>query len=333
MSLDLDFQTLNEDADHLATCAARGIAVDTPGVSVVVARWGLDTPMVGREGFGDAVNGMVRSGVYGTADASKRILLRFRDWSAAYGKEYADKLKELTNKAAFLERRAEGLKRRRDLTKTLTGESEVDTGRWTSKVCLEDRVNVRACCELSDNMGKLEDMVKKYTVLVRSVARGQQVRDDALRPLGRSTNWAIKRSAGILGIVNPFGKVEAYPLPGNVVVVEHGKKVDFAVARDGNYGHTVPKLSLDEIDDALSAAFTFARELKQRGVKRGVFSYSGINDELEAMQRELDDLEGDELKEATLRFRNAVKIEDAICTAFVRCAEGLLDYCAASLKS
>ena len=332
MSLDLDYQTLHEDCDHLNRCAAAGIGVDNPAVAAVLARWGVEVERPARESVGEAVENGVRAGAHLTAAAAGKLVLRFRDWSGEFVKDYADKVKEYASKGAVLERQTLKIKRRYDLTKELPEHNEVDAGAWTSKVCVEDKVNVNACIELADRIGTLDDMSKKYTVLVRSIAKGQRVRDDSLRPLGRSTNWAVKRSAGLLGIVNPFGKVEAYSLPGNVVVVEHGDKVDFAVARDGDYGHTVPRLEHSQIGDALKAAFTLTTEIKKRGVERHAFSYGAINDEISGLLKEIDELEGDDLKDATQRLRNAVKVEHAICTSFVRTAEGLLEYCSLSLK-
>lgn len=332
MSLDYDFEMLLEDSEHLERCAQMGLSIHHPGVAVVAKRWGVMPSVVAQESIGSAIEDGVRAGAHMTAEASKKLLVRFKDWSVEYGKEYANKLAELTSKGAFLERRTLKIKQRYDLTKELPEHNEIETGSWTSKVCVEDKVDMHTCIGLADRIGPLSDMTKKYTVLVRSVARGQRVKDDTLRPLGRSTNRAVTRAAGLLGIVNPFGKVEAYSLPGNVVVVEHGAKVDFAVARDGDYGHTVPRMSHDEVGKALTAAFTLTKEIKKRGVARQGFSYGAINDEIAQLFKDIEDLEGEELKDATLRLRNAIRIENAVCTSFVRTAEGLLEYCALSLK-
>jgi hypothetical protein len=332
MSLDYDYEMLLEDSEHLERCAAQGLSIHSPGVAVVARRWGVMPSVVAQESIGSTIEDGVRAGAHMTAEASKKLLVRFKDWSVEYGKEYAQKLSELTSKGAFLERRALKIKQRYDLTKNLPEHNEVEAGGWTSKVCVDDKVDVHACVDLSDRIGPLTQMTKKYTVLVRSVARGQRVKDDTLRPLGRSTNRAVKRAAGLFGIANPFGKVEAYSLPGNVVVVEHGAKVDFAVARDGDYGHTVPRLSHEQIGECLTAAFTLATEIKKRGVARQGFSYGAINDEIAQLFKDIEELEGQELKDATLRLRNAIRIENAICTSFVRTCEGLLEYCALSLK-
>lgn len=332
MSLDLDYQTLHEDCEHLTRCASAGIGIEDPAVAVVLSRWGIEVERPAREGVGEAVENGVRSTAHLTAAAAGKLVTRFKDWAKEFVGEYASKVAEYASKGAELERRALKIKQRYDLTKELPEHDEVETGGWVSKVCVEDKVNVHACIDLADRVGPLDAMAKKYTVLVRSVAKGQRVRDDSLRPLGRSTNWAVKRAAGILGIVNPFGKVEAYSLPGNVVIVEHGDKVDFAVARDGDYGHTVPRMEHSQIGDALKAAFTLTTEIKKRGVERQGFSYGAINDEIAKLFQDLEGLEGKDLKDATQRLRNAIKIENGICTSFVRTAEGLLEYCAHSLK-
>ena len=49
------------------------------------------------------------------------------------------------------------------------------------------------------------------------------------------------------------------------------------------------------------------------------------------MKSELKNLEGAELKEATLRYRNAMAMEDAFTTALVRVAEGLMEWTKQSL--
>ena len=38
MSLDLDYNTLHEDCEHLDRCASAGIGIDNPAVAVVLSR-------------------------------------------------------------------------------------------------------------------------------------------------------------------------------------------------------------------------------------------------------------------------------------------------------
>jgi hypothetical protein len=252
---------------------------------------------------------------------------RFRDFSTELGKEMSAKFKEAVSKATLLEKQVNKLQDK------LKVQSELDkhpvyTGGWTSKVCLEDKVNVHACIALASEIGLYEDEVQKYTVKTRGVLKSKKLDESGdLRRLPKSTNWAVKRASGLLGIVNGYKEVTASPFPGNVIVVEHKSgKISWAVARDGDYGETIDQLSKSECGEALSAVHSIITALRLRGVKRKAVGYSGVYDEVEQMQAHLKDIEGAELKEATRRFKNALALEDALTTALVRCAEGLLEY-------
>lgn len=73
------------------------------------------------------------------------------------------------------------------------------------------------------------------------------------------------------------------------------------------------------------------RALRQRGTKRRSVGYTGIYDEIQRMKKELKSLDGRELRDATVRYKNALRLEDAFTTSLVRVAEGLLEWCRLSL--
>lgn len=126
--------------------------------------------------------------------------------------------------------------------------------------------------------------------------------------------------------------MEAFPVPGNIVVVEHHSgKVSWAIARDGEYGETIKSLDMHQCGKAIEAVEALIKSIAARGTKNRVVGYTGIYEEVEAMKSELKNLEGDELKEATLRYRNAMAMEDAFTTALVRVAEGLMEWTKQSL--
>ena len=305
------------------------------GVGKAVARaTGRAVKGVGRVAGKAAVAGAKASGKF-AGKHSKQLALRFIDFAEAAGKEVINELKEATSKASSLERKLQKLEARLSLLgiKDTLEPVDCDTGSWTTKVCLEDKPNVKACIEFSKNLSAMDAMVNEYTVKTRTlIGKSKKVTESGLEKVGRSTNWAIKRSAGLFGIIDPFKTVKAYPWPGNVVVVEHNNgKIEWAIARDGDFGHTIKSLNLHEIGSALDAVRNIIRALRQRGAKRRSVGYTGIYDEIQRMRKELKSLDGRELRDATVRYKNALRLEDAFTTSLVRVAEGLLEWCRLSL--
>lgn len=329
--LDNDIELLCDDYDRLVALESLGVKPDYPAVKSIVRRWELDRA-IGHEDARSVVHGAIDT----TKDAVKKLAVRFKDWAAEYGKEYQAKLADAISKATTLERQCEKLQSRVALLKEVP-EHPVYTGLWTSCICYEDKPNFEECIRLAENADKSDAMIKKYTVLTRSVlGKSRKVEDSSLERLGRSTNWAIKRSAGILGIVNPFNEIEAYPLAGNVIIVTYltpgrAEKYRYAVARNGDYGETIEQLNIEQCRTALKSAYQIASTLRDRGTKRRVFGYHGIYDEIEKMKGELEGLEGKELKEATLRFKNALQLEDAFTTALARTGDGLVTWVKSSI--
>lgn len=371
-TLDSDLEVLCDDYDRLVALESLNVKDNYPAVVAIRKRWALDDVQVAQESAammeraqfiadtepyagvgkavartaGRAVKGVGRvAGKAAVAGAkasgkfagkhSKQLALRFVDFAEAAGKEVINELKEATSKAASLERKLQKLNARLSLIgdKDTLKPRDCETGSWTTKVCLEDKPNVEACIDFSKNLNAIDGMVNEYTVKTRTIiGKSKKVTESGLERVGRSTSWAIKRSAGLLGIIDPFKSVKAYPWPGNVVVVEHHNgKIEWAIARDGDYGHTVKSLNLHEIGKALEAVDRIIRALRQRGTKRRSVGYTGIYDEIQRMRKELKSLEGRELRDATVRYKNALRLEDAFTTALVRVAEGLLEWCRLSL--
>lgn len=371
-TLDSDLEVLCDDYDRLVALESIGVKDNYPAIVAIRKRWLLDDVVVASESAammhraqflsdtepdkgigkvaarltGRAVRGVSRAaGRAASAGAkasanfagkhSKQLALRFVDFAEAAGKEVIKELKEATSKATTLERKLQKLNARLSLIgdKDTLKPVDCDTGSWTTKVCLEDKPNVKACIEFSKNLNAMDAMVNEYTVKTRTIiGKSKKVTESGLEKVGRSTNWAIKRSAGLFGIIDPFKTVKAYPWPGNVVVVEHDNgKIEWAIARDGDFGHTIKSLNLHEIGSALDAVEKIIRALRQRGTKRRSVGYTGIYDEIQRMKKELKSLDGRELRDATVRYKNALRLEDAFTTSLVRVAEGLLEWCRLSL--
>lgn len=370
-TLDLDLEILCDDYDRLVALEALGVKPDFPAVCAIRQRWGLtdDTGLLvaaesremmeraqfmtdtdptagirraaGRltaraaRGTGRLAAAGAGAAARGAGQLSKKLAHRFYDFAEEMAKEQAARLKEATSKAAFMERKLEKLKNRMSLLddhKTMAP-VEVHTSSWTSKICFEDKVDFDACVQFSKQTRAYESLVQKYTVRTRTALKQSQVQDGSgLKQISKSTNWAVKRAAGLLGIVDPFQKVDAYPVPGNVIVVEHRSgKIGWAIARDGQYGETIKSLDMHQCGKAIEAAEALIVSIRSRGTKSKISGYTGIYAEVEAMKSELQNLEGRELRDATRRYKNAVAMEDAFTTALVRVAEGLMEWTGQSL--
>lgn len=348
--LERDFDDLLGDYDLVLRLEEGQLSRSNPVVEYLQQKWcieddELEEVGVAQEGHisdalsfagnvsGRAAKGAVKGAVQ-LVKMSPALVKRFSLFAAEKTKQFNDKRVELTGKAVILDRKAKKLKHDLEGVREFS-KHEVFTGSWTSKVCQEDEVSLSDCIGYDKRLGSLDDIVKKYTMYTRSVlGKSRKEGEDGLERIGKSTAWALKRSAGIMGILDPLSTVEAWPLPGNVIVVRRGKsepgRVQSAIARDGSYGEKIPQMTVKEANDALDTVIGLAAFLQNSGARAKVFGYKGISDELESMKRNLKDLDGKELKEATIRYNNAVVINDAIITSVVRVAEGLLAYVKAS---
>lgn len=368
-TLDLDFEVLTDDWERLVALESIGVGLDNPAVQAICRRWCItdEEVMVAREsremmeraqvtadaaaqgsvadvyvrkamkGVGKvALKGAAKAGgvaARGTAKVSKKLASRFNAFAADLAKEQVEYMKHAMSKATKLEKRMQHLVLDLKEHKTLDIHP-VETGRWTSKVCIEDKVDVHGCISFVSRGGSLEGAVQEYVVHTRSVLESKKVNETGtLDKFGRSTNWAIKRSAGLLGIVNPFKKVTARPLAGNVVLVEHHNgAIHYAVANEGQYPDHIPSLSHADCEASLNAVKQIVELLRERGVKRKAVGYTGISEEVERMRGQLKDAEGKELVELTKAYKSTMALEDSFTTALVRVGEGLLEYVKRSVK-
>jgi len=368
-TLDLDFEVLTDDWERLVALESIGVGVDNPAVQAICRRWCItdEELLVAREsremmeraqatadaasqgsiadvyarkaikGVGKvAVKGAAKVGMkagHVTADVSKKLMHRFNAFAADLAKEQVEYMKEAVSKATRLEKQAQHLAIELKEHKTLNIHP-VETGRWTSKVCIEDKVDVHGCIGFISRGGALEGAVQEYVVRTRGVLESKKINEDGtLDKFGRSTNWAIKRAGGLLGIVTPFKKVIARPLAGNVILVEHHNGlIQYSVANDGHYDDHIPSLSHADCDAALKAVRVIVGLLRERGVKRKAVGYTGINQEVEHMRSELKTVAPKDLSMLTKAYKSAMALEDAYTTALVRIGEGLLEYVKRSLK-
>lgn len=273
----------------------------------------------------------------GAGKVSLALGHKFKEWASHYGSILKEKLAEMTNKATTMENR------RLKLVKKLDGANAISdkpfrAALWASQVCFEDKPDFNACIKLANSFAALDAVVKEYTVSVFQtdgfIIGRYKEEEGVFKKIGYPSNAAIHRASGLLGRFTE-ADVQARPLAGNVIVVNYGRqpriKVDFGVAREAKIGGTMEPLNKAQCEKALAAVEKIAKTLKDRGVKRGAFSYSGIYEEMEKMKAGLDSLEGDELRTATLLYKNSFKLEDAFTTALARVGDGLLSWVQSSL--
>ncbi|ENZ4827576.1 hypothetical protein ACGLDM_004661, partial [Salmonella enterica subsp. enterica serovar Braenderup] len=148
-TLDLDLEVLTDDYDRLVALEGLGVKPDFPAVCAIRQRWCLtddgEDMLVAREsreameraqfmtdtdplagvhrvagritakavkGTGKLVGAGLGATAKGAGKLSKKLALRFYDFAEALAKEQADRLKEITSKAAFMERKLNKLKTR-----------------------------------------------------------------------------------------------------------------------------------------------------------------------------------------------------------------------------
>jgi len=264
---------------------------------------------------------------------------KFKEWAAHYGPIFKEKLADMTSKATLLENRRQKVEKHLQAKDTLST-APLTAGMWVSKICFEDKVSLEECLKLASQSQAMDAAVKQYTVNVRQfeglLVHRYKNEDGVLSKIGYPSNAAIHRASGILGRFTEKD-VQARPLAGNVIIVNHGRapkeKVEFAVAREAKLSNELEPLNKAECQKALGAVKTIAATLRDRGVKRGVFSYSGIYAEMEQMQQQMESLEGEELRSAMLYYKNAMALEDAFTTALARVGDGLLNWVTASVKA
>ncbi|QVW55973.1 hypothetical protein pEaSNUABM10_00110 [Erwinia phage pEa_SNUABM_10] len=274
----------------------------------------------------------------GAAHLSTKLLDKFKEWAEHYGPIFKEKMADMTSKSTMMEKRRQKLESKLHTAEIHPQDVRVLT--WASCVCFEDKPNLDKCIELSNHSEAMAAAVKEYTVKVDQtkliVDRRKKNDDGTLDKIGYPSNAAIHRASGLLGRFTE-NDVKARPLAGNVIIVTRGfgakEKVEFAVAREAQIGGKFETLSKAECEKALDAVKRIAQALEDRSVKRGVFSYTGIYENMEKLREHMKDLDGNELRAVTLQFKNAMAVEDAFTTALVRVGDGLLNWVQASIKA
>ncbi|QXO09540.1 hypothetical protein pEaSNUABM11_00116 [Erwinia phage pEa_SNUABM_11] len=330
MSLEQDFEILCDDFDRLVALESLGVRPDNAAVRAIAKRWHLE-----QRGF---VAGESRDKK--PAKTSNLLAQVFNDWAGYFGTRYVEWTKKQDGQAAALEKHAEQLDAKLGQVETLNSHT-VPSGSWTSKVCFEDLPNFKECIKLSNAADGMDAVVKQYTVITRQIVLSpvidrRKLEDGELTKIGYSSNAAIHRASGILG---KFGEddVQARPLAGNVIVVTRNQgdkgKVQYAIAHGGDFKKVIPSLEKSECVSAVKAIRKIAASLRKRGAKNGLFGYKGIYEEVEKMKAELLKLEGADLKKATLRYKNALELENAFTHALDRVGDGLVNWVTASIKA
>lgn len=332
-----DYEILMDDYERVVALESLGCSPNHPAIQSVMKRWVIDEPLVGHESTASTV---IDASAKKASKISSQMLERMHGWLSKKEGTIRKKIEEITSKASSLQNNLEKLEPRIRLSETLPTEN-IETGSWTSKVCVEDKVDVEACIKFADKPDVLDDAVKSYTVFTSAYGRPKTRKGESLelRKLGKSSSSAMRRASGIIGLSPINTAAEAWPLPGNVIVVLRGsginsEVVDFAVARDGDYGDTIEPMDKDTAERAIKAAWKLTEHLKTRNVKRGVFSYTGIYEKIEELkQAKQDEVDKKAITAATKRLRNALAVEDALTTAMVRVCEGLTEYAKRSLQN
>lgn len=332
-----DYEILMDDYERVLALESLGHGPNHPAIQSVMKRWVIDEPMVGHESVAGTV---IDASAKKVSKISAAMLERMHGWLTKKESTIRKKIDEITSKASSLQRDLEKLEPRIRLATNL-GTDPIETGSWTSKVCVEDKVDIEACIKFADKPDVLDEVVKSYTVFTSAYGRPRTRKGESLelRKLGKSSSNALRRASGLIGISPINTAAEAWPLPGNVMIVLRGsgvssEVVDFAVARDGDYGDTIDPMDKATAERAIKAAWALTEHLKTRNVKRGVFSYTGIYEKIEELKAaKQDEVDKKAITSATKRLRNALAVEDALTTAMVRVCEGLTEYAKRSLQN
>jgi len=287
----------------------------------------------GATAVGRAGNKQLMKGVNAAGRASHQLAMRFVGFADELAKDTTKKIAHVTSKATILEKqlnKLEGELKDADELKKGT----VEAGAWTSKVCFEDKVSIDKTIEFTGHSKVIEARIDEFTVQVRSIFKGKKVDEHGvLERMGRSTDWAVKRASKLIGIVSPTKEVKATCFGGNVVVVERDNGlITYAVAKDGDYGHTLPSLSKSDCERALKGVRQAVTTLRELGVKRKLTGYTAVDEEAETLKADLKNVALKDLRRVTGYYKTSMALNDAFVTALVRSAEGLLEYVRQSIK-
>lgn len=381
-TLQFDLDTLVEDYETVLALEAIGTSPTSPIFDTIRNRWCLTDTYVARESTlrdvrdatGSLAKDAAKGALKGAGKLSSAMLSRFAEWGAEKEKSFKKKFDEVTSKASKLMAKIDELEPRvariNDMPK-----GDVSSGDWTAKICVEDKLDFDTCVKFADNHRDIHQITKAFTTYAATLLNDVKVRKEAsteLRKVGKSTGWAVKRGAQLLGLPGHKHSIEGWALPGNVIVILSSfpgmmERVGFAVARSGDYDSDIPRLTKSECEDALKAAYKISETLRDRHVKSGLFSYKGVYKELDSLKEDRNAARESTAKDvgiaakqavkdgavagakavgkgakkakqmllpdiAAIRYNNALAVEDALSTAQVRVVEGLLEYVRLSIK-
>jgi len=336
---------LSDDTGHFV--AGESTPMERAQAVHDAARFGSVADVYSRKAIGKAGKGVakvanvagrvagkgVKAAGVAAGRTSHQLAMRFVDFADELAKDTTKKIKHVVNKATVLENQLHKLRKALSEAGEL-GKGTVDTGTWTSKVCFEDKVDLDKTIEFAGHTKVIEARVDEFTVHVRSVMKGKKEMDDGtVAKLGRSTGWAIKRACRLIGIVSPAKEITATCFGGNVIIVERIKgNITYAVAKDGDYGHTIPALSKADCERALDGAEKAIETLRALGVKRKLTGYTAVDEEAETLKKELKTVALKDLRRVTGYYKSSMALNDGFVTAMVRSTEGLLEYVRLSIK-
>lgn len=342
-TMNIDFSVLMDDFERVVAMERLGYGPDDPTVRSICRRYCIaqeDILDKTVEISGAVLDKVTNSGV----KLSAKLVEKMFEWFNGKRQDVMRKLSEQFSVAKGLQNDIVKLEPKVRLKNTFT-EREIDTGKWLYNLCVDGEYDLHQCIEYADKDKVLNEITKSYTVHAaalfrdpkRKVIEGNEIH---LTKINRSTASAIKRAAPVLGLgaINPGRGVEAFPLPGNVIITLDStfrgiEVVDFAVIRSGDLPEKIKTVSKHDMESALKAAYSLTEQLIERNTSRKVFSYGGVYDALEDLKKEIESghMEDSEIKAAKIRLSNAINIEDAITTSMVRVCQGLVEITKRSL--
>lgn len=335
--LDIEYQVLLSDVKRVIEIEEKQGRADPITARHISARW-----VVANESLIDKV-------VYKAADLSEaavdhgvnlsaKLISRSFDWFEARRVAIMKDMKDRLSIARHLQTRILKLQDRVKLAK-MEKSRPIEAGKWLNKLCIDEEYDLDGCIHYADKTKQLDNITKGYTVLTANAFRSPRRtsitgNEIGLVKLSRSSGRAIKRAAPMIGLgaIKPGRGVEAFPLPGNVIIavdttVKGVEAINFAKIDDSELPETITSLSKSQAEEALQAAYHLTEELIERDVSRRVFSYSGIYKALDDLKNTIEsgDMDKHELIAAKKRLANAIAIEDAITTSMVRVCQGLVE--------
>lgn len=341
-SLDIEYQVLLDDLGRAIDLEERFGRVDNITARHISARY-----MVANESLVDKVmykaSDLSEAAIENGVNLSAKLIQRSFDWFEARRQDIMKDMKARLSVARFEQEKILKLQEKLKLADPKV--RQINSGKWVNKLCVDEEYDLEACIEYANKTKRLDEITKGYTVMTantfrsprRTAIHGNEI---GLVKISKDSGRAIKRAAPMLGLgsIKPGRGVEAYPLPGNVIItidstLKGVEAINFAIVRDGDVPEYIDTVDKSKAEEILKAAYHLTEELIERDVGRKVFSYDGIYKQLDELKKTIEagDMDKHELKAAKRRLANAIAVEDAITTSMVRVCQGLSEIVAKSL--